>query len=348
MKKQHQKKVENSVIIPPNEQRCVVHDGKKWRCKNRIADTGIRYCEKHDRAKNKYKLVRSETAPMEKYTNGKEGNSSSECNGGSEKSEFDWKEKRKRTLTKEIQIHHTCVERRVSNRLKQKKENKRILDDDLTVNESTKTIQQITNHAYRIEDGPPGFLTKSLKAEATVANFETHSRRCYEELKSSGESTNREVELVKLLGHFESERLRLSVELQRKRNECVEIQGKLVDLERRKIAAVDELNQLKRRQERDADSRIARLQQDQKVLGQRQEGILGRITHFGEEQKKMDTELKHGKRRAEDEIQVWKKKFCDLETRLLSIEKICSRKCYSWCGTISKIPALAFHCGYID
>ncbi|XP_026395442.1 uncharacterized protein LOC113290121 [Papaver somniferum] len=324
MKKQPQKKVDDSVIIPPNEQRCVVHDGKKWRCKNRIADTSIRYCEKHDRAKKKYKLVQSETL-MEKNKNGKEGNSSSECNGGGlEKSEFECKEKRKRTLTKEVQIHHSCVERRVSNRLNQKKENTRILDDDLTVNESTTTIQQITNHdvSYRIEDGPPGFLTKSLKAEATETNLETHSKRCYEELKSSGESTNREVELGKLLGHFESERLRLSVELQRKRNECVEIQGKLVDLERRKIAAGDELKQLKWRQERDADSRIARLQQGQKVLGQRQERILRRITHFGEELKKMDTELKHGKRREDGEIQVWKKKFCDLETRLLSIQKV--------------------------
>ncbi|KAI3890410.1 hypothetical protein MKX03_028232 [Papaver bracteatum] len=324
MKKQHQKKVDDSVIIPPNEERCVVHDGKKWRCKNRIADTGIRYCEKHDRAKKKKKLVQSETTLMEVNKNGKEGNSSSECNGVLEKSEFEWKEKRKRTLTMEIQIHRSCVEPRVSNRLKQKKENKRISNDDLTVNESTTTIQQITNHdvSYRIEDGPPGFLTKSLKAEATETNFETNSKRCYEELNSSGESTNREVELGKLLGHLDSKRLELSVELEKKQKECIKIQGKLVDLERRKIAAGDEFKQLKRRQERDADSRIARLQQDQKVFGQRQERILERITHFGEALTKIDTELKHGKRRAGDEVQVWKKKFCDLETRLLSIEKV--------------------------
>lgn len=333
MKKQHLNKVDDSVLIPPNEQRCVANDGKTWRCRNRIADTGIKWCEKHyqksieNRIKaslrRKKKLVQTET-PMEEKKNRKEGNSSSECKGGLEKSEFGWKEKRKRTLTKEIQIHHSCVESRVSNLLKQKKENKRILDDDLTVNESTTTIQQITNHdvSYRIEDGPPGFLTKSLKAEATETNLETHSKRCYEELKSSGESTNREVELGKLLGHFESERLELSGELEKKKKECVEIHGKLVDLERRKIAAGDEFKQLKRRQERDADSRIARLQQDQKVFGQRQERILERITHFGEEFKKIDTELKHGKRRAEDEIQIWKKKFCDLETRLLSIEKV--------------------------
>ncbi|KAI3915519.1 hypothetical protein MKW92_010103 [Papaver armeniacum] len=156
MKKQHLNKVDDPVIIPPNEQRCASNDGKTWRCRNRIADTGIKWCEKHYqksieyrikaslRRKKKKKLVQTET-PMEKKKNGKEGNSSSECNGGLEKSEFEWKEKRKRTLTMEIPSS-CCVERRFSNRLKQKEENKRVSNDDLTVNESTTTIQQITNH----------------------------------------------------------------------------------------------------------------------------------------------------------------------------------------------------------
>ncbi|KAI3988676.1 hypothetical protein MKX01_027040 [Papaver californicum] len=328
-------KVDDYLILPPNELRCVIQDGKKWRCRNRIADTGIKWCEKHyqkvidnkikasleyNKKKRKKKLVQTETMMETKKNDGNEGCSSGYNGGGLEKSDTECKEKRKRKR----EIHSSsCVERRVSNRLTLKKM-KRILDDDLTASETT-TIQQTVNHdsSDGIEDGPPGFLKKRMKAEATETHFETHSKRCYEELRSSGESTNRrEVELEKLLGQCESKCLELSIELEKKKKECIEIQGKLVDLERRKIAVEDEFKQLKRRQERTANSRAARLQQDQKVFCQIEERIHERITHLGGELKKITTELKYGKRRAEDEVEVWKKMFYDLETRVLRIEKV--------------------------
>ncbi|KAI3965710.1 hypothetical protein MKX01_010667 [Papaver californicum] len=216
---------------------------------------------------------------MEKKKNDGDEGSSGSNGGGLEKSESECKERRKRNR----KIHFSsCVERRVSNRLKQKKMKtlKRILDDDLTVSETT-TIQQTINHdsSYGTEDAPPGFLKRRIKAEATETHFETHSKRCYEELKSSGESTNRrEVELEKLLGHYESKCLELSIELEKKKKECMAIQGKLVDLERKKIAVEDEFKQLKRRQERTPNSRTARLQQDQKVFRQIEERMKESLT----------------------------------------------------------------------
>ncbi|MCL7026281.1 hypothetical protein MKW94_013420 [Papaver nudicaule] len=318
-------KKKKTVIIPPDEQRCSTNDGKNWRCKNRIADTGIKWCEKHLRGR---KMDSTEKKRLEALVekikkNGNEEASNDFNGGGSEKSEVEWQRKGKRG----IRVISCFVEPRVSDRLKQKKMKKILdLDDHLTVNETT--IQQaITNYdaSYGIiPDCPPGFTMKGIKAEATEAQFETHnSKRCYEELKSSSaESVNREVELEKLLGHYGSKCLQLSIELEKKKKECVEIQGKLIDFERRKMAAENEFKQLKKTQERSADSRIARLQQDQKVLCQREERAHERITHLEEELKTINAELKHGKRRTEDEIEVWKKKFCDLETRVLSIEKV--------------------------
>ncbi|KAI3962226.1 hypothetical protein MKX01_030776 [Papaver californicum] len=135
-----------------------------------------------------------------------------------------------------------------------------------------------------------------------------------EEVKSLEEGIQKcEAELEKILGVCKRKCLQLLAELDRKKMECVGIQGKLDELESMKIAAEDEFKEFKRRQERRRNS-------DRMVWGKKEERTCGRVAYLERELKKMGKDIGPEKKRVQGEAEFWRDKFCDLEARVLRME----------------------------
>ncbi|OVA06391.1 hypothetical protein BVC80_8981g29 [Macleaya cordata] len=141
-------------------------------------------------------------------------------------------------------------------------------------------------------------------------------------------------ELEKELEAYKAQCHGLSVELEEKKMECVAIEGKLKDLRLRKITVDDELKEYKTTCN-ETKEMIMGLEEDQKVICKKEKRAQERITYLEEEIKKIESDerekyvqlktenrdLECGKRRAEDEIEIWKKRFRELETQFLRLEE---------------------------
>ncbi|OVA06392.1 hypothetical protein BVC80_8981g30 [Macleaya cordata] len=172
------------------------------------------------------------------------------------------------------------------------------------------TIRQSMN------DASYGVQTQKQRLEAEM-------NRCVEESKL-GETMKHEVELEKNLEVYKIKCHELSVELEKKKIECIAIQDKFGDLEIRKIAVEDELKECKAMCE-GLKEWITCLEEGQKVKCEREKRAqeeLRKMERVNYVQLKADNkDLECARRRAEDETEVWKKRFCELENRVLRMEE---------------------------
>ncbi|KAI3982218.1 hypothetical protein MKX01_038709 [Papaver californicum] len=227
---------------------------------------------------------------------------------GGGKSESAIKDKKKKKRKREREIHSISgLGTRVINSVKPSKvtegdrsANEITIQEDRTVNEAA--IQEANKDTCDSDGILEAFAEigkKKMKVETTK---KIELKRCSGELKSSTKSRERLVELDKSLQHYKRKWLEMSVELEKKKMECVETQSKLVDMESRKVVADDEFKKYKRAHRK------------------RDERAQEKITYLEGKIKRIEKDLEHGKTRAEDETDYWRKKFCDLETRVLKME----------------------------
>ncbi|KAF9602079.1 hypothetical protein IFM89_024846 [Coptis chinensis] len=136
---------------------------------------------------------------------------------------------------------------------------------------------------------------------------------------------------------YEAKCAELSDLLEEKKKEMSLVEGKIGELEFEKISIEDDISGYKRMCY-DFKERVTRLEEDCKVVCERERRAQGRITGLLEEIKctskddklrcvELKTEngdLECAKRRAENEVEVWKKRFNELETQV-SVEAQLSR-----------------------
>lgn len=119
----------------------------------------------------------------------------------------------------------------------------------------------------------------------------------------------------------------LELEIEKKKNDYELLQTKFRALEAEKFAIEDELRALKRRNElKDLSSHTEGGNKDDCGDGQRMKGIID-LTEVEDEEEKLvqlmieNSVLDLEKRRAEREVEVWKKKYEELETWALQLQK---------------------------
>ncbi|XP_026423786.1 uncharacterized protein LOC113319867 isoform X1 [Papaver somniferum] len=224
--------------------------------------------------------------------------------GGNGKSESQIKDKKKKKRKREREIHSISgLGTRVIDSAKPRK----VMEGDRSVNEiaiqhvrsvSDAAIQEATCDSDGVLEAFAEIAMKKQKVETTK---KMELKRCSGEVKST-KSKERMVEMEKSLQHYKRKWLEMSVELEKKKMECVEVQGKLVDVESRKVVADDEFKKYKR------------------LRRKKDERAQETITYLEGKIKMIEKDLEHGKSKAEDETEYWRKKFCDLESRVLKME----------------------------
>ncbi|XP_026432897.1 uncharacterized protein LOC113330244 isoform X2 [Papaver somniferum] len=224
--------------------------------------------------------------------------------GGNGKSESQIKDKKKKKRKREREIHSISgLGTRVIDSAKPRK----VMEGDLSVNEiATQQVRSVSEAAIQEatcdSDGVlEAFAEIAMKKQKVETTKKMELKRCSGEVKST-KSKERMVEMEKSLQHYKRKWLEMSVELEKKKMECVEVQGKLVDLESRKVVADNEFKKYKRLR-RKKDKRAQET-----------------ITYLEGKIKMIEKDLEHRKSKAEDETEYWRKKFCDLESRVLKME----------------------------
>ncbi|OVA06393.1 hypothetical protein BVC80_8981g31 [Macleaya cordata] len=171
------------------------------------------------------------------------------------------------------------------------------------------------------------------KMKLDKEGLEDEIKRRYSEGLKWKETVKREVGLEEELDVCVTKYHELFAELENKKMEFVAVEDKFRDLEFRKISVDDELKEYKRTCNR-LQEQIMRLEEDKKVICEREKRAEERSSCLEEEIKKIESDKREkyvqfkteirdsecGKRRAEDEIEVWKKRFRELETRVLRME----------------------------
>ncbi|KAF8379663.1 hypothetical protein HHK36_029107 [Tetracentron sinense] len=126
----------------------------------------------------------------------------------------------------------------------------------------------------------------------------------------------------------------LTMELQNKKNEYDSLEVKFGALEFKRLVIEDELKKYKRTSD-ELKEEITRLEEDNKVVRERERRAKERINDLSGELQKSEKDgqerivqlkienrdLECGKRRAENEIEVWQKRFKELESRVLRLEE---------------------------
>ncbi|XP_043706152.1 uncharacterized protein LOC122655849 [Telopea speciosissima] len=163
-------------------------------------------------------------------------------------------------------------------------------------------------------------LKDAMKREVElVAELKAHRTRC------------RELETIR---NADKSKWALSMELETVKKECISLKYKLSGLEFDKHGIEEELNKYKILCDKLKEKFIC-LQEDYIVVCEREKRAQGRISTLSEELKKMKDETREkyvqlkvqnrdlvcGKKRAEDELETWKKMFLGLESRVIMLEK---------------------------
>ncbi|XP_042480932.1 uncharacterized protein LOC122061615 isoform X2 [Macadamia integrifolia] len=126
----------------------------------------------------------------------------------------------------------------------------------------------------------------------------------------------------------------LLVELESVKKDCISFGDKLGVLEIDKIAVEDELKNYKRLCD-ELKEKFTCLQEDYKVVCEREKRAQERISNLSEELKGMENvttekyvqlkvenlDLMREKKKAEDEIETWKKRFVELESRVIRLDE---------------------------
>ncbi|PIA31977.1 hypothetical protein AQUCO_04700088v1 [Aquilegia coerulea] len=139
------------------------------------------------------------------------------------------------------------------------------------------------------------------------------------------------VHLENQLKAYETKCAMLSDELKEKKEEIIVVQGKLEELELKKIGIEDEILGYKRMCE-ELKEKDTRLEEDYKLVCEREKRSRERAIDLKDELKNEreriielemeNRDLECQKRRAENETNVWEKRFKELETQVLSKSKI--------------------------
>ncbi|XP_010261492.1 PREDICTED: uncharacterized protein LOC104600314 isoform X2 [Nelumbo nucifera] len=181
-----------------------------------------------------------------------------------------------------------------------------------------------------------------------IKAMEVEKKRNSEEFKENG-SGRPEGELEKELKFYRTrsseleeknreaeDRCRvLLMEVEHKRKDHETLKDKFSELELRKLDVEDRLREHMRSYD-DIKERLTRLEEDYKVSCEREKSARERNINLSEELKKMeqDTKEKHlqlkmenmalesAKRRAENEIEIWKKNFREVELRVSRLEEV--------------------------
>ncbi|KAJ4955039.1 hypothetical protein NE237_011822 [Protea cynaroides] len=126
----------------------------------------------------------------------------------------------------------------------------------------------------------------------------------------------------------------LLIELEGVEKDCISIGEKFGGLEMDKFAIEDELKKYKRLCD-ELKEKFTCIQEDYKVVCEREKRAQQRISTLSEELKEMENEtrekyfqlkvenrdLMQGKKRAEVEIEIWKKRVAELESRVIRLEE---------------------------
>ncbi|XP_043716529.1 uncharacterized protein LOC122664664 [Telopea speciosissima] len=126
----------------------------------------------------------------------------------------------------------------------------------------------------------------------------------------------------------------LLVELECVKKDCISFEDKLGALEIDKISIEDDLKKHKRLCD-ELKEKFTCLQEDCKVVCEREKRAQERVSILSEELKKVENEtrekyvqlkvenidLMRAKKKAEDEIETWKKRFVELESRVIRLEE---------------------------
>ncbi|KAF9589078.1 hypothetical protein IFM89_018809 [Coptis chinensis] len=271
------------------EKRCIRNDGKGWQCKG-LKFEGNDYCEKHY-------LQRLPKREKEKKKVGKMVKRREEINGVEEEDEGVRKRVKRSQETDGVQLEKEEEGVGVS-----KKEIEAILRDSEIERRDKYTISE---------------LVFSLKTAFRFKEFEEVAQILQmREKKMKVEKEEAEKRCCKLLNEFEE-----------KKKELVAVKEMLQDIELRKISLEDEVWGYRKTCD-ELKEKVTRLEEDHKVVCERERRSEERVITLSDELKKMNKrereimfvlknenrDLECAKRQAENEIEVWKKRFNELKT----------------------------------
>ncbi|KAF9589075.1 hypothetical protein IFM89_018806 [Coptis chinensis] len=286
--------------VPPPESRCVRNDGRKWRCKGWVYEEST-LCEKHYLYDLQRKfgdvVVREKRVQKTVKRKTKKRNESDEDEDEEKRREDERVRKRaKRSLDSSGLVREEEEEMGAK---------KKGIDAILRDSESTES------------DYTASELIISLKTAFRFKDFEEVAQII--KVREGKMKMDKEV--------VESRCVKLSNEIEVKKTEIVDVREKLQEMEVRKIGLEDEIwghkrmcNELK--------EKVIRLEEDYKVVCERERRSQVRIVTLSDELKKMNknereilvvlkkenSDLEYAKRRVENEIEVWKRRINELET----------------------------------